>query len=274
MSRVKKGLIFIFILVNIYGLLCGAIYFFQDSLIFLPTELNQDHEYVMDWPYEEISLKTEDGATLNGLHFKLEDPKGVILYYHGNAGNLQRWGEITGFFVEKGYDIVVMDYRGYGKSTGERTMNSLYSDSVLWYDYVKEHYLEDEVIVYGRSLGTTFATYAASKNRPAKLILETPFYSLTDIAKNRFSILPVNSLLHYKFPTFQFIDQVVCPIVIYHGTDDDVIDIVYGKRLYDAIEQQDKMFITVDDGGHNNLVAYNGYLNSIDEVLEIRRDED
>lgn len=267
MSRIKKSLIVVFVLINIYALLCGAIYFFQESLIFLPTELSQDHVYEMNHPFEEITLNTEDGAKLNGLHFQQVDPKGLILYFHGNAGNLQRWGELTEFFVKKSYDVIVMDYRGYGKSTGERSMESLYSDSKLWYEYTKEHYSEKEIIVYGRSLGTTFASYVASNYQPERLILETPFYSLSEIAENRFPFLPVKNLLHYKFPTYQFINDIACPITIYHGTDDEVINIRYSRKLFESISQSNKKFFTIPNGGHNNLVVYDEYLNTIGKVL-------
>jgi len=223
----------------------------------------------MEYPFEEVSLKSDDGAILNGLHFRREDPKGLILYFHGNAGNLQRWGELTEFFVEKGFDVIVMDYRGYGKSTGIRTMETLYSDAGLWYDYANEQYAENMIIVYGRSLGTAIATYVASKHDPAKVILETPFYSLTEIAMNRFPILPVKSLLHYPFPSYQYINDISCPITIYHGDNDEVIDLSYGKKLYDSIINEDKEFLLVPDGGHNNLVLFDEYKNTIDVELGI-----
>jgi alpha-beta hydrolase superfamily lysophospholipase len=269
MSRTKKGLIIVFVLVNIYGLLCGAIYFFQESLIFLPTELSQDHVFDLNYPFEEITLNTEDGAKLNGLHFQKDNSKGLILYFHGNAGNLQRWGELTEFFVAKGYNVIVMDYRGYGKSTGIKTMKLLYKDAHLWYDFAKEQYSEDEIIVYGRSLGTGIATYIASKNDPEKVILETPFYSLTEIAKNRFPILPVEALLHYPFPSYRYVNDISCPITIYHGDDDEVIDISYGKKLFDSINNDEKEFILIPGGGHNNLVLFKEYISTIDSELNI-----
>ena len=268
--RIKKKRIYIlaFVLLNIYGLLCGVLYFFQESLIFLPTVLPQEHVYVMESPYQEIFLDTDDGARLNGLHFKTENPKGAILYYHGNAGDLQRWGTITSFFIEKGYDVVVMDYRGYGKSTGKKSMEKLYSDSQLWYSYMKEHYSEKDISLYGRSLGTTFATYVASKNQPKNLILESPFHNLTDVGKSRFPFLPVSSLLHYTFPTNEYIKKVSSPISIFHGTNDKVINFTFGKVLFDSIQLKNKSFYRIPNGGHNDLVNFDEYQNNIDEALE------
>jgi fermentation-respiration switch protein FrsA (DUF1100 family) len=267
-SRLKRALIISFVLLNIYGLLCGVIYFFQENLIFLPTQLPQEHSYVMDSSFEELFLDAEDGARLNGLHFKVENSKGAILYYHGNAGDLQRWGEITQFFVDLQYSVIVMDYRGYGKSTGKRSMEALYSDSELWYEYAKQHYSENEIILYGRSLGTTFATFVASRNQPKNLLLESPFYSIEEVAKSKFPILPVKSLLHYKFPTYQYINKVICPITIYHGTDDSVIKYKQGERLFESIKKDTKTMISVPGGGHNDLVLFEEYLDTIGEALE------
>ncbi len=267
MRKYKKAFIIGFVLFNIYGLLCGVIYFFQENLIFLPTILTQEHVYEMDNSFEEITLVANDGAKLNGLHFKVENAKGTLLYFHGNAGNLQRWGQLTEFFVELNYAVIVMDYRGYGKSTGKKSMENLYADAELWYGYAKQQYPENKVTVYGRSLGTTFATYVSSKNQPRNLVLESPFYSIEEVAKSRFPFLPIKSLLHYKFPTYQFINNVSCPITIYHGTKDRVIDYKQGKRLFTSIENKNKRLVSIPKGGHNNLVSFEGYLDTIEEVL-------
>ena len=268
MRSKKKLFILIFVLFNIYGLLCGAMYFFQENLIFLPTVLTKEHVYKMNFPFEEINLKSNDGAVLNGLHFKVENNKGTILYFHGNAGNLQCWGELTEFFVEKGYSVIVMDYRGYGKSTGKKSMEALYNDTELWYNYAKENYPENTLTVYGRSLGTTFATYIASKHQPKNLILESPFYSVEEVAKSRFPFLPIKMLLHYKFPTYQYINDVPCPITIYHGTDDKVIDFQQGKNLFESIKSTSKQLIQIPKGGHNDLVTFSEYTDTVDGVLE------
>jgi len=138
------------------------LYFFQEKIIFLPSKLPQDYSYSFSEPFKEFNLAAKDGAKLNGLHFKRENPKGVILYFHGNAGDLARWGEIATFFAQKEYDIVVMDYRTYGKSTGKLSEDALFKDAQLFYDYTLDKYKEEDIIVYGRSLGASIATYTAS----------------------------------------------------------------------------------------------------------------
>lgn len=244
------------------------LYFLQEKLIFLPTKLDHDHEYVFDQPFTEFFLESKDGARLNALHFKNENPKGVILYFHGNAGDLSRWGNITSFFVDKNYDVIVMDYRTYGKSTGKLSEEALYADAQLFYDYTRQYYKEDVIVVYGRSLGTGIATCVASNNKPMKLVLETPYYSLTDVAKSRFPFLPIETLMKYKIPSNEFIQKVVCPIIIFHGTEDDVVDYGSGKRLFGCIEHSRKQFITIDGGGHNNLIEFDTYQTGIETIFK------
>src|SRR5690554_6918936 len=166
------------VIVALYIMIGASLYFLQEKILFMPTVLPQDFQYEFNHPFEELFLKTEDHAVINALHFKAENPKGVILYFHGNAGELSRWGIVVQKFVEMRYDVLVMDYRTYGKSTGKLSEKALYSDAELFYKYLLIRYPEDKIVVYGRSLGTTFATYVAAKNHPKQLLLEAPFYSL------------------------------------------------------------------------------------------------
>ncbi|MBO0323267.1 alpha/beta hydrolase [Muricauda sp. CAU 1633] len=249
-------------------LLTAMVYFFQERLIFLPTKLAQDYTYSFQADFDEIFLKTDDGANLNALHFHATDPKGVILYFHGNAGDLSRWGEIVLPFVELGYDVLVMDYRSYGKSTGKISEEALYQDAQLFYNYLNDTYKANDIIVYGRSLGASIATQLASKNQCQKLILETPFYSLLDAAKDRFSFLPLKQLLQYEMPSHKFIQGVESPIRIFHGTDDTVVSYASGKKLFDAIPNTDKKIYTIPNGSHNNLSDFEAYWNGIKMELE------
>ncbi len=267
MRKLKKPLILIFIVANLYAILCGGLYFFQESLIFHPSQLTQEYEFEFQNAFEEVYLDIEDNQYLHGIHFPAENPKGAILYYHGNAGDVQRWGEITSFFVEKGYSVIVMDYRQYGKSGGKLSETALYEDSLKWYAFAKGKYPTTPLHIYGRSLGTTFATYVASKYPAEQLILETPFYSIENEAKSRFPILPLKYLLKYKFPTYSFINEVKMPISFIHGTADDVVNIDHGKRLFEHAKQKARNFILVPDGGHNNLIQFPEYLDGINMLL-------
>ncbi|AWH72632.1 alpha/beta hydrolase [Dokdonia sp. Dokd-P16] len=267
MKKLKKPLIILFIVANLYAILCGGLYFFQDNLIFHPQQLPQDYYFDFEYPAEEVWLDAQDGARLHGLNFQVDEAKGTILYFHGNASSLARWGEIVQFFVKKQYNVVVMDYRQYGKSGGALTEQNLYDDSLLWYAFAKAQYSTTPIISYGRSLGTTFATYVAAKETVSQLVLETPFYSIENEASSRFSILPVKKLLNYEFPTYRFINDVASPITVLHGTEDEVVAYDHGKRLFDSIDQEEKALITIAEGGHNNLIEFPAYEEAIDKVL-------
>lgn len=263
-KKLKRVTIF---LIAIYVVIGASLYFNQEKLLFLPTTLPDDYSYDFSYPFEEIFLNT-DGGVINMVHFKTEAPKGVILYFHGNAGDLSRWGTITEYFVEKQYDVLVMDYRTYGKSKGALNERAFYSDAQYCYDYLKGYYEEGNIIVYGRSLGTGMAVFVASNNSPKQLILETPYYSIVDIAQSRFPIFPVKWLLNYKFESFRYMQNVTCPITIFHGTNDRVIPYSSAEKLFKVSSKGKKNFITINGGNHNNLRNYKEYQNKIDDLLK------
>ncbi len=249
-------------------MISSALYFIQEKIIFLPTVLDQDYQYEFNHDFEELNLQTEDGAKLNAIHFKVKNPKGAILYFHGNAGDLSRWGTISEFFVEKHYDVLIMDYRTYGKSTGKLSEAAFYSDAQLFYDYLKNDYIEEDITLYGRSLGTGIAAYLASKNNPKQLILETPYYSILDVAKDRFPILPVEKLLKYQFPTNKFIKKSKCPIIIFHGTNDEVVPYASAEKLFDVVPKSQATFVTIEEGNHGNLNAFDTYHHHMNNLLK------
>ncbi|MGC6429699.1 MAG: alpha/beta hydrolase [Jejuia sp.] len=248
-------------------MITAALYFMQEKLLFLPSVLEQDYKYQFNYNFEELNFETDDGAILNAIHFKVENPKGVILYFHGNAGDLSRWGTIAEFFVEKGYDVLVMDYRTYGKSIGKLSEAAFYSDAQLFYDHLMKSYNDEDITIYGRSLGTGVATYIASKNKPKQLILETPYYSIADVGKHRFPFLPVETLLKYKFPTYEFIKEVNCPITMFHGLNDQVIPYESAEKLFKSKPKNNKTLITIDEANHNNIIEFESYHNIIEKIL-------
>ncbi|MBV1925108.1 MAG: lysophospholipase [Dokdonia sp.] len=268
MRKLKRPLILLFILGNLYAILCGGLYFFQESLLFHPSQLAQEYVYEFEQPFEEVFLDRDEAARLNGVHFKASDPKGVILYFHGNAGDLQRWGEITQFFVPQGYSVIVMDYRNYGKSRGFMSEQALYGDAETWYAFAKAQYPQTPITLYGRSLGTTFAAYLGSRYETKNVVLESPFYSIADEAKARFPFLPIRSLIQYPFATYSYINKVTAPITIFHGTKDQVVAYEHGQKLFEAIQASSKNMITIEGGGHNNLATFEAYQEGIQELLD------
>ncbi|WP_406682883.1 lysophospholipase [Seonamhaeicola sp. MEBiC1930] len=262
----KKLKIAIAILVGVYLILGASLYFYQEKILFLPRPLPNDYSFEFSYPFEEVFLKT-DGGKINMIHFKTEEPKGVVLYFNGNSRNLASWGRRAQFLVEKQYDVVVSDYRGFGKSKGVRSEAAFYSDAQYCYNFLKERYDEGNISVYGRSLGTGIATYVASNNNPKQLVLETPYYSIPDVGRSRFPIFPLEWLAKYKFQSYKYIQQVNCPITIFHGTDDDVVPYASGEKLFEVAPKTISEFISIKGGRHNNLRRYDEYQQKIETLF-------
>lgn len=241
------------ILIVLYVLILLGFYFFQNSIVFRQKKTALKYTYTFNQKFEEIYLKTKDNAVLNVVHFKVENSKGVILYFHGNKDNLKRWGEIAGKLTTYGYDVFVVDYRGYGKSTGKKTETLMYDDAQLCYDYVKQYYNEESIVVYGRSLGGTFATYVASLNQPKQLILEATFSSMQDVVAHKLPILPYDQLLKFKFKSFEFIEKVTVPTLIFHGTKDKLVPLNLAKKLFKYANKNLTEFVKINEATHHNI---------------------
>lgn len=258
--------IFVLILLVIYVFGGLALFLLQDQFIFLPEPLERDYQYDFDHDFEEYILKMDDGAEINVLHFTVPESEGLIVYFHGNAGNLARWGEIVSPFVEMGFEVLISDYRGYGKSTGKRSEKTMLKDADEIYAFAKTLETEDRIILFGRSLGSAFASYLAGKNDPKMLILETPFYSLEEVANDLIPIYPTRYLLSYRFRNHQYLANTNLPIYIFHGNEDEIVPYSSGKRLHESLEDQASL-ITIEGGHHNDLALFEDYWQEMKKVL-------
>jgi fermentation-respiration switch protein FrsA (DUF1100 family) len=254
------------ILAGFFLLLMSFLFLNQEKLIFFPEPLPPDYIFSFPYPFEEVFLETEDGARLHSLHFRAEKPRGVVLFFHGNAGSLRSWGQIAGEFVERGYDLFLPDYRTFGKSTGKLSEEALHRDALLLYRHLLEQYPEREILIFGRSIGSGMAVRLAAQTAPRLLILETPFYSLKDLAKLHYPLLPAGLLLQYTFRSDQWIGDITCPIHILHGTADTIIPIEAAERLAQKATAP-VSFITIPRGGHNDLSLYPLYQQALDKIL-------
>jgi pimeloyl-ACP methyl ester carboxylesterase len=263
-TRLKVSLALCF---GLYLMLSTALYLLQEKLIFLPNELSQNYQYEFTQPFDEVFLNPEKDVSINAIHFKATNPKGILLYFHGNAGDLSRWGKIAEYFVTLNYDVFVMDYRTYGKSKGNLSEQALYSDAQYCYEYLKKVYSENDILIYGRSLGTGIAAHLAKNNQPKNIVLETPYYSLLDIAKYRFPIFPVSTFLKYKLPTYEYIGDIDCKVLIIHGTADKVVPFASGQKLFD-MGYSNVEFVGIENGGHNNLAEFDLYHSTIEKWLQ------
>ncbi len=253
-------------LVGLY-FLCGcSLFLVQDKLLLRPIKLERHFNYTFNIKYLELNIPVSDADTLNALLFEIPNPKGLVVYYHGNADNLERWGKYAEDFTSRGYNVLMYDYRGFGKSTGNNSEEILLSDAQAMYDYATKISKEENIIIYGRSLGTGIATYIASRNTAKKLFLETPYYSLRSLALHYVKVLPP-ALFKYQMRTDLWINSVKCPIVIFHGTKDAVVPINSGFKLFESINQANKVFYTIPNGKHKNLNTFKAYQTALTESL-------
>ena len=256
----------LYILLAYIGLVLIA-YLVQDKFIFKPEKLHPDFEYRYNIPFSELFFDVAPGVRINGLHFYREKPKGLILYFHGNTRSIKGWAKYSADFYRYDYDVVLVDYRGFGKSTGRRSEGEMLSDMQFVYTWLKEQYSEQHIIVYGRSLGSGFATRVASDNHPRFLILDAPFYSFTRVVERYLPIFPVRLVLRYHLRTDLWIQQVNCPVYILHGTRDWLIPIRHSIRLQ-SLNPGKITLIRIEGGKHNNLPTFPEYHNFIRDILK------
>ena len=260
----KKMLIKILIIALVlYAALCLFLYSFQEKLIFFPEKLPSTYIFDYDQLFEELHIKTNDGSTLTGLLFKADSSKGLIFYLHGNAGSLASWGNVASAYTDLNYDIFILDYRGYGKSEGQiKSQEQLYADNQAVYNELKKQYPEDKMII---SIGTGMASNLASNNKPKRLILQAPYYSLKDMMRHTYPIIPT-FLLKYEFATNEYLKQCTIPITIFHGDSDGII--YYGSSEKLKNEFPDKItLIKLEDQGHNGMTDNVDYKEEIRKVL-------
>lgn len=249
-----------------YVLLMLLVYFVQERFIFKPEKLAQDFQYKYDIPFKELFFDVEQGVRINGLHFYCKKPNGLILYFHGNTRSIKGWAKYARDFYRYNYDVVLVDYRGFGKSTGKRSEKEMLDDMQFVYDTLAVQYHENHIIVYGRSMGSGFATKIAADNTPRYLIIDSPYYSFRKVAERYAPILPHRWLLRYQLRTDKWITKVNCHTYIIHGTKDRLIPISHSEKLQQL--NPDKItLIRIQGGGHNNLPSFPEYHNFIRDIL-------
>ena len=248
-------------------LLSVLAYFFQEKFIFNPEKLKQDFKFKYDIPFREYFFDIEPGVRINGLHFYREKPEGLILYFHGNSRSIKGWARYAKDFYRYNYDVVLVDYRGFGKSTGKRSEKEMLTDMQVVYNKLIEQYPEDQLIVYGRSMGSGFATKLASDNNPRYLILDAPYYNFKKVVERFLPILPVRLVLRFQLRTDKWITNVKCHTYIIHGTKDWLIPIKHSE----ALQKKNPRMITlirIQGGGHNNLPSFDEYHNFVRDILK------
>ncbi len=262
----KMMLIFLLFLVGLYIFVCILLYCFQEHLIFAPKRLERGYKYAFQQPFEEINIPMKDSTLLNGLLFKTDNSKGLIFYLHGNAGSLDSWGPVAKTYTDLKYDVFILDYRGYGKSEGAiKSQTEFFEDVQTVYDSLKKRYPEEKMIILGYSIGSGPACRIASANNARLLILQAPFYSLTDMMRHRYPFIPT-FLLKYKFQTNTYLPNCKMPVVIFHGDQDEIIYYGSSVKLGEKFRNGDTL-ITLHGQGHNGITENPEYKMQIGKIL-------
>src|SRR6185436_16967358 len=218
-----------------------ALYFLQDYILFHPVTLKRDHKYDFPEKNKEINIPITENSNLNIVQFFSTDTvtKGVVLYFHGNKKNISWYAKYSPYFTKYGYEVWLIDYPGFGKSTGKLTEQTLYDWANYMYNFARTRFSADSIIIYGKSMGTGIATHLASLQPCKKLILETPYYDYPSVIKHYLPIYPIEWMIHYS----------------------------NAERLKQFLKSEDE-FITIKGGEHNDLYKFKETIEKLDSLLK------
>lgn len=251
-------------------LLLGGWFFYQQpAMIFFPS--NDLIETPTDWglPYEDVTLLTKDKVRLHGWFIPRQGASRIVLFFHGNAGNISHRGESVAIFHRLGMNVFIFDYRGYGASQGKPSEAGMYQDARAAWQYLEHEKRFDtsQVIIFGRSLGGAVAANLAAEVQPGALILESTFSSTRDMAN---VVLPVISRLvplRFEFNTEDAIKRVTSPLLVVHSPEDDIIPFRFGEKVYHAANQPKTLVKIQGDHNAGFLLSQPGYEQALGKFL-------
>jgi fermentation-respiration switch protein FrsA (DUF1100 family) len=208
------------------------------------------------WKFEEVNLPV-DGHTTCLWYLPVENARGVVLFSHGNGGNLDLWMEAVGIYRDLGFSVLLYDYGGYGKSTGRPSEKRCYNDARAVWRWLTETkgVPPERVVLLGRSLGSGVAAQLATEVKPGAVILESAFLSVGHIARRAFPFMPTGLLLRHRFDTQSKIERIGAPLLFVHSRDDSLVPYEHGQRLFEKATAP-KQFLTLDFGGHDEAFFY------------------
>jgi fermentation-respiration switch protein FrsA (DUF1100 family) len=238
----------------IYLCFVVVVYFAQSYLIYHPVGKLGTPAGKNLPEMTEITIDTHDGLDLAAWFAKpSKDKDKVVVFFHGNAGNASGRQPKIKEFLNKGYGFLMVEYRGYGGNPGKPNEIDNKKDAQAAIRYLKEQgYNQNDLVLYGESLGTGIATYIASETAPAAVILEAPYTSLLDVAKKSYWFFPVSLMLKEKYPSLELMGKIKSPILIVQGEEDNIIPVEMGKQML-AAANSNKKGVFIPEAGHNNL---------------------
>jgi len=255
-----------------YSAFLVFIYFYQPRLLFFPNIPSREVKVSpaeAGLPYESVKLVTSDTIQLDGWYIPASQARGVVLFCHGNAGNISHRLDSLLLFNKLGLSTLIFDYRGYGRSQGKPSEQGTYQDAEAAWQYLTQErgVLPPKIILFGRSLGAAVAAHLAAIHTPGALILESSFTSVPDIAADLYPFLPVGLLSRVDYNVKEKLENVACPVLIVHGPNDEIIPYKHGRALY-AAAKEPKRFLELR-GGHNEgfLITGKTYRDGLDGFL-------
>ena len=244
-------------------------YFLQPGMLFYPYKTLD--ALPSDWglKYENVEITTTDYVQLHGWYLPAKNSNKVLLFFHGNGGNISHRGDSLKIFNQLGLNVLIIDYRGYGLSAGDLSEQGLYRDAMAAWQYLlKRGYKESQIIIFGRSLGGAVAAQLARNVKPAGLIIESSFTSVRDMASRVLPLISKLVYLRFNFNTEATIKTIRLPVLVLHSPDDEIIPFELGKRVFVAANAP-KYFYEMS-GGHNDgfILSMPGYKNMLETFIE------
>jgi len=245
------GIWIVIIVTIIYVVFTSFLFVSQAHYVYYPERVLSSSPSNIGLDFESVSFETTDRVKLSGWFIPSDSARGVILFCHGNAGNIGHRLESIQIFHRLRLDILIFDYRGYGQSEGTPSEHGTYRDAeAAWHYLIEERQVNpNEIAVFGRSLGGAVASWLAQSQTPGALILESTFTSLPDIATTLYPYVPVRLLLRFKYNTAEYLARINCPVLIIHSRDDEIMPFSHGWRLFE-IAKEPKRFLEIT-GTHN-----------------------
>ena len=256
----------------LFAIYTTVLYFSQERLLFLPHIPGREVDFTpadIGLGYESLKLNTQDGMELDGWFIPASQTGPTLLFFHGNAGNISHRLDSIRIFHDLDLDVLIFDYRGYGRSTGKPSEQGVYRDAETAWRYLTEarKINPDRIILFGRSLGSAVAAWLATRTQAGAVILESPFTSVPDMAAKLYPLAPVRLLARLEFNTLAAVKSIQAPLLVMHSRQDEIIPFSQGRAVYEAAGSR-KRFVELR-GGHNDgfIVSGGAYVNSLRSFL-------
>ena len=245
------------IALGVYAVLCAVLYFMQSGLLFQPDPDVEATPEQLKLPFEDLTLTASDGVRIHAWFIPAEKALGAVLFCHGNAGNISHRLDTLWTLHQMGADVLIFDYRGYGRSGGKPTEKGTYLDAeAAWRSLTEDRgFPPGRIVIHGRSLGGAVAAHLARDHTPAGLVLESTFSSVPDMGAKLYPMFPVRLLSKFRYATAEYAAAAKCPVLVVHSPDDDLVPYAQGRRVFEAASEP-KRFLEIR-GSHNS-----GYLES------------